>query len=160
MLVWRFGRLTKPCRVPAMAARFRWWSQLFARAVTASAADAGISVVPDAARWALRSLPSAAFLVAASSARDTRDAVPSAAQSFAGREAQSEQAQLAVVELALAVQPTELRWAEPQMTAAVEPVQSEEELRVGCEPSRATDSLRLKGSDLALDCRRFLCLRE
>jgi len=35
---------------------------------------------------------------------------------------------LAVVEQALAVQPTESRWAEPQMTVAVEPVQSAEEL--------------------------------
>jgi hypothetical protein len=37
---------------------------------------------------------------------------------------------LAVVEQALAVQPTESRWAEPQMSAAVEPVQSEEELHL------------------------------
>jgi hypothetical protein len=50
-----------------------------------------------------------------SAALCTPDAVRSAAQSFAGQEAQAEQAQLAVVEQALAVLPTESRWAEPQM---------------------------------------------
>jgi hypothetical protein len=51
----------------------------------------------------------------------TPDAVRSGAQSSAAQEAQAEQA--------LAVQPIVSRWAEPQMSAAVEPVQSEEELQ-------------------------------
>jgi hypothetical protein len=63
-----------------------------------------------------------------SAALCTQGAVRSGAQSSAAQEAQAEKAQLAVVEQALAVLPTESRWAELQMTAAVEPVQSEEEL--------------------------------
>ena len=59
----------------------------------------------------------------------TPDAVRSGAQSSAAQEAQAEQGQLAVAEQALAVQPIVSRWAEPQMSAVVEPVQSEEELQ-------------------------------
>jgi hypothetical protein len=93
-------------------------------------ADAGKSAVPESVVPAqggslLGDSQSAVHLQSAVPC--TPDVVRSEAQSSAAQEAQAEQAQLAVVEQALAVQPTESRWAEPQMSAAVEPVQSEEE---------------------------------